>query len=116
MLKKYEVETIIKDALLELDGILSDKPNEDGTYDLFFADVSEDEEHNIFLTFDTYIGNEKIETDRYKIKVEYIVDDPKYFEISKDGMTTAKEVIADDGIEKLCTKDCIYGSDFLNKR
>ena len=32
MLKKYEVETIIRDALLELDGVLSDKPNEDGTY------------------------------------------------------------------------------------
>lgn len=72
MLKKYEVETIIKNALLKVDGILSDKPNQDGTYDLYFADVSEDNEHNIVLTFDTYIGNEKIETDRYKIKVEYM--------------------------------------------
>ena len=116
MLKKYEVETIIKDALLELDGILSDKPNEDGTYDLYFADVSEDEEHNIVLTFDVYIGNEKIETDRYKIKVEYIVDDPKYFEISKDGMVTAKQVIADKTIENLCAADCVYGSDLLDKR
>lgn len=55
-----------------MDGVLSDKPNEDGTYDLYFADVSEDDDHNIVLTFDTYIGNEKIETDRYKIKVEYM--------------------------------------------
>lgn len=72
MLKKYEVETIIKNTLLEMDGILSDKPNEDGTYDLYFADVSEDDEHNIILIFDTYIGNKKVETDKYKIKVEYM--------------------------------------------
>lgn len=71
MLKKYEVETIIRNALLELDGVLSDKPNQDGTYNLYFADVSEDDDCNLVLTFDTYIGNEKIETDRYKIKVEY---------------------------------------------
>lgn len=72
MLKKYEVETMIKDALLDMDGMLSDTPNEDGTYDLYFADISEDDDHNIVLTFDTYIGNEKMETDRYKIKVEYM--------------------------------------------
>lgn len=72
MLKKYEVETMIKNALLEMDGVLSDKPNEDGTYDLYFVDVSEDDDCNIVLTFDTYIGNEKVETDRYKIKVEYM--------------------------------------------
>ena len=72
MLKKYEVETIIKDALLKIDGVLSDKPNEDGTYDLYFADASEDDDHNIVLIFDTYIGNKKIETDNYKIKVEYM--------------------------------------------
>ena len=72
MLKKYEVEKMIKDALLQMDGVLSDKPNEDGTYDLYFADVSEDDDHNIILIFDTYVGNEKIETDKYKIKVEYM--------------------------------------------
>lgn len=72
MLKKYEVETMIKNALLDMDGRLSDMPNEDGTYDLYFADVSEDDDHNIVLTFDTYVGNTKIETDRYKIKVEYM--------------------------------------------
>ena len=74
MLKKYEVETMIKNALLKMDGVLSDKPNEDGTYDLYFADVSEDDDHSIVLTFDTYIGNEKIETDRYKINIEYMQD------------------------------------------
>ena len=63
---------MIRNALLEMDGKLSDKPNEDGTYDLYFADVSEDDDNNIVLTFDTYVGNEKIETDRYKIKVEYM--------------------------------------------
>lgn len=72
MLKKYEVETMIKNALLEIDGIFSDKPNEDGRYDLYFADISEDDDNNIVLTFDTYIGNEKIETDKYKIIVEYM--------------------------------------------
>ena len=72
MLNKYEVETIIKNALLEMDGVISDKLNKDGTYDLYFADVSEDDDNNIVLTFDTYIGNKKIETDKYKIKVEYM--------------------------------------------
>ena len=72
MLKKYEVETIIKDALLQMDGVISDKLNEDGTYNLYFADVSEDDEHNIVLIFDTYAGGKKIETDKYKIKVEYM--------------------------------------------
>lgn len=72
MLKKYEVETIIKDALLQMDGVLSGDMNEDGTYNLYFADVSEDDEHNIVLIFDTYAGGKKIETDRCKIKVEYM--------------------------------------------
>ena len=72
MLKKYEVEIIIKNALLEMDGIVSDKPNEDGSYNSYSANVSEDDEHNIVLTYDTYIGNKKIETDRYRIKVEYM--------------------------------------------
>ena len=72
MLKKYEVEAMIKNTLLKMDGVLSDKPNEDGTYDLYFVDVSEDDDHNIVLTFDTYVGNTNIETDKYKIKVEYI--------------------------------------------
>lgn len=72
MLKKYEVETIIRNALLEMDGVLSDKPDQDGNYEMYFADVSEDDDHNILLTFNTYVGNEKVEADRYKIKVEYI--------------------------------------------
>ena len=74
MLKKYEVETIIRNALLEIDGILSDKPDQDGNYEMYFADVTEDDDNNIVLTFDTYVGNEKIETYRYKIKIEYIQD------------------------------------------
>ena len=74
MLKKYEVETMIKNALLEMDGVLSDKPDQDGNYEMYFADVSEDDDNNIVLTFDTYIGNEKIETDRYKINIEYMQD------------------------------------------
>lgn len=74
MLAKYEVESMIRNALLEMDGVLSDKPDQDGNYEMYFADVSEDGDHNITLTFDTYVGNEKIETDRYKIKVEYMED------------------------------------------
>ena len=72
MLKKYEVETMIRNALLEMDGVRSDKPDQDGNYEMYFADVSEDDDHNIMLTFDTYVRNEKIETDRFKIKVEYM--------------------------------------------
>lgn len=72
MLAKYEVETIIENALLEMDGVISNKPDQDGNYEMYFVDVSEDDNNNIVLTFDTYVGNEKIETDRYKIKVEYV--------------------------------------------
>ena len=68
MLKKYEVEAMIKNVLLEMDGILSDKPNEDGTYDLYFADVFEDNEHNIIFTFDTYIEKKRLKQINIKLK------------------------------------------------
>ena len=72
MLKKYEIELIIKNALLEMDGVLSDKPNEDGTYELYSVDISSDEDNNILLKFDTYVENKKVESDKYKIKVEFV--------------------------------------------
>lgn len=71
MLKKYEVEEIIRGALFELDGIMADCPNEDGTYDWYFADVQE-ESGDLVLIFDTYRQNKKICTDKYRIKVEYM--------------------------------------------
>ena len=72
MLYKYEIKTMIENALLEMDGVLSDKPDQDGNYEMYFADVSEDDDHNIVLTFDTYVGNEMVETDTYRIKVEHV--------------------------------------------
>ena len=72
MLKKYEIELIIKNALLEMDGALSDKPNEDGTYESYSVDISSDEDNNILLKFDTYVENKKVESDKYKIKVEFV--------------------------------------------
>ena len=71
MLKKYKVEEIIRVALFELDGIMSDSPNEDGTYDWYFPDVQE-ESGDLVLIFDTYRKNKKICTDKYRIKVEYM--------------------------------------------
>lgn len=72
MLKKYEVEEIIRGALFELDGRISDCSNEDGTYDWYFADVQEDNANNMILTFDTYRQDKKICTDKYRITVEYM--------------------------------------------
>ena len=53
-------------------------------------------------------------TDNYGEPTEsttkYVMYDPNYFfKISKDGMVTAKQAIADEGIKKLCAKDCKYG-------
>ena len=55
-----------------MDGVLSDKPNEYGTYELYSVDISSDEDNNILLKFDTYVENKKVESDKYKIKVEFV--------------------------------------------
>ena len=72
MIKKYEVEQMIKDTLLDLDGVISETPNDDGCYDLYFAQI-EDTQDGMIVEFTTVISDMKDgeEKDRYKITIEY---------------------------------------------
>ena len=68
MIKKYEVETIIKNALEDLDGLLS-KPDQDGKCTLYEASVTEDKNGDLIFTFkEDYFSSD---VDNYRIKVEY---------------------------------------------
>jgi hypothetical protein len=71
MFKKYEVEQIIKDSLLDVDGRLDDKPNEDGLHDIYFVNV-EDSSDGIIAEFITFHDKENHEHDKYKITVEFL--------------------------------------------
>lgn len=73
MIKKYEVEQMIKDKFLELDGHIDDKSNEDGTYDLYFVEV-EDKNEGIIVDFITNHGADENnqEHNKYKISVDYL--------------------------------------------
>lgn len=70
MIAKYEVETIIKNALGDLNGLLS-KPDQDGKCTIYEASVTEDVNGDLIFTFkedcfdDMYV-------DKYKIKIEYL--------------------------------------------
>lgn len=72
MVKKYEVEQMVKNAVLELDGLIDDKPNPDGTYDMYEV-KTEDVESGILVEFTTIIGGdfENKEHDKYRITIEY---------------------------------------------
>ena len=70
MLKKYEVETIIKNALTELDGMLSPPNYEDGKSTVYEASVEENENGELIFTFkEDFLSND---VDKYKIKIEYM--------------------------------------------
>lgn len=70
MLKKYEVVTIIANALEELDSVLSPMVDEDGKHTLYEAKVEEDENHDLIFTFkEDYFSDDK--PDKYRIRVEY---------------------------------------------
>lgn len=73
MIKRYEVENMIINALEELDGHMSDKPDEDGNYDLYFV-VTNDYDDYIIVDFQTCHGGDlkNMSHDKYKIKVEYV--------------------------------------------
>jgi hypothetical protein len=73
MFKKYEVEQMIKDRFLDVDGRLDDKPNEDGSHDLYFVKV-ENHGDGIIADFITWCGGvpENEEHDEYKITVEFL--------------------------------------------
>lgn len=69
MIKKYEVETIIKNALEDLDGLLS-KPDENGKCTVYESSVMEDENGNLIFTFKEDCFSK--DTDKYIIKIEYM--------------------------------------------
>ena len=70
MMKKYELEQIIKDALLDLDGRVMDTKLGDGSVTLFEADVEKDPENgDLIFTFkeDAF----KPDVDRYRISINF---------------------------------------------
>lgn len=73
MLKKYEVENQIRAALEEWDGIISDKPDENGYYTIFESKVIEDDNGDLILSFkEDCLSDDK--PDKYRIKIEYCDD------------------------------------------
>lgn len=70
MMKKYEVEEIIKNALEELNGKIVDSKLGDGTSTVFEASVEEDENGDLIFLFKEDMFSEY--TDRYRIKIEYM--------------------------------------------
>lgn len=70
MIKKYEVETIIRNALEELDGMLSKPDYEDGKCTVYEASVAEDEKGDLIFSFKEDFLSDDI--DRYRIKIEYM--------------------------------------------
>lgn len=72
LIKKYEVEQMIKDKFSELDGIIEDKSNEDGTYDLYFVETN-DENKDIIVDFITWHNGDKNYQEHNKYRI--IVDD-----------------------------------------
>lgn len=71
MLKRYEVETIIKGALEELDCRLS-KPDENDEYTVYEVNVEDKENGVLELSFkEDMLDKEEIPT-RYRITVELI--------------------------------------------
>ena len=69
MIKKYEIEEIIQNGLYELDGIVSDKPNENGNYDLYSVDIYK--QHNDLICKVTTDNKDYSCVDEYRIKIEY---------------------------------------------
>lgn len=69
MLKKYEIENIITDALEDLNGLLS-KPDEDGKCTVYESCVEKDDMGNLILVFNEDCLSDNIS--KYRIKVEYI--------------------------------------------
>lgn len=70
MLKKYEVEEIIKDALMELDGMLSPPDYEDGKSTVYGVSIEDDENGDMIFSFKEDYAGEDI--DKYRIKIERI--------------------------------------------
>lgn len=71
MFKKYHVETIISDALMELDGQVSEPDCETGKCTLYGASIEKDENGDMIFTFKEDVNSDD-NPDKYRIKIEYI--------------------------------------------
>ena len=69
MIKKHDVKMIIRNALEELDGKISEMKNGDGL-SVYEARVSEDENGNLIFSFKENCLSNSV--DIYKISIEYI--------------------------------------------
>lgn len=76
MIKKYEVEQLIENALLELDGIIDDKPKDNNEHDMYFVSTEKTSD-GIIANFETWINCDPndVEKDKYQITVKYVTDD-----------------------------------------
>lgn len=76
MIKKYEVEQLIENELLELDGIIDDKSKDNNEHDMYFVNT-EKTNNGIIANFETWINcnSNDIENDKYQITVKYVTDD-----------------------------------------
>lgn len=73
MIKSSDIESLITDGLMELDGVLDSKQSENGKQDLYFVNVQR-VKGRLVAIFNTWLdGNpNNIETDKYKITIEYL--------------------------------------------
>ena len=71
MLKKYHVEKIISDALMELDSQVSEPDCETGKWTLYGASIEKDENGDMIFTFKEDVDSDD-KPDRYRIRIEYM--------------------------------------------
>ena len=70
MIKRYEIENIIENALEELNGKLS-KPDENNKCTVFEADINKTQSGEIFFSFKEDIFDNDEEPQRFRIRIEY---------------------------------------------
>lgn len=70
MLKPYEVKSIIRDALEELDGKLTEPKDENIKSTVMESSVNEDDNGDLIFSFKEDSSSESY--DIYKIKIEYL--------------------------------------------
>lgn len=70
MFKTHDVMELMSYGINEIDGKISDKPDDNGNYELYFSDVTADG-NIMYANFTTEIDG-KIHEDKYKITVELV--------------------------------------------
>lgn len=80
MIKRYEIESIIKNALEELNGKLS-KPDENGKCTIFEATTDNIQNGEIIFSFKEDMDSD--DKDKYRIRIEYTDKDMSQEDIKK---------------------------------